>query len=296
MGCVMTKGAELGRVGRNGEEEESEITGMHGRRRPWRPRRSGATQWCRCVRPRLRVPAGGGGLGGNPSGTVTRVAAGRLREPAVCGEILGDVVGSAPLLPQKFARHVWRSTRCGSCPLLSPGGLSPHGPSETRQRRCFSRSVARLLCNLALLTALFCRLCLPLPSTDRLAFAAVVCFGTGTPCACLPPAAVCEPGCPAPSSGGSTPRQEVALGLDKPQPSAGGGFGVGQTSALSRRWLRGWTNPNPRQEVALAALGPTQMSRQYPEMKGISYSAHLQIPFAPSFGIMLQHSKDNFSL
>lgn len=44
--------------------------------------------------------------------------------------------------------------------LLSPavpGGPSPHGPSEARQRRCFSRSVARLLCHPAPLTAGVCR-------------------------------------------------------------------------------------------------------------------------------------------
>lgn len=29
MGCVMIKGAELGSVGRNAEEEEAEISGMH---------------------------------------------------------------------------------------------------------------------------------------------------------------------------------------------------------------------------------------------------------------------------
>lgn len=28
MGCVMTKGAELGSVGRKGDEEEAEISGM----------------------------------------------------------------------------------------------------------------------------------------------------------------------------------------------------------------------------------------------------------------------------
>ncbi|CAN8203613.1 unnamed protein product [Coccothraustes coccothraustes] len=56
------------------------------------------------------------------------------------------------------------------CPLLSRGKPSPHGPSETRQRRCFSRSLARLLCNPAPLTARVCRLYLPMPSTDCLAF------------------------------------------------------------------------------------------------------------------------------
>lgn len=92
---------------------------------PWRPRRSGATQWCRWARPRLRAPRRGGGRGRTPRGTVTLAAAGPLREPVVCAEILGGVLGSAPLLPQKHARHVWRSTRCGSCPLLFRSGARP---------------------------------------------------------------------------------------------------------------------------------------------------------------------------
>lgn len=153
-----------------------------GETRPRRPRRSGATQWCRWARPCLWAPRRGGGRGGNPRGSVTRVAAGRLREPVVCAEILGDMLGSAPLLPHKHARHVWRSPRCGSYPLLSwSGARSLNGPSETRQRRRFSRSLARLLCNAAPLTARVSRLCLSMASTDRFASVPGVCLVTGTP-------------------------------------------------------------------------------------------------------------------
>lgn len=125
-----------------------------GATRPWRPRRSGATQWCRWARPRLRAPRRGGGRGRTPRGTVTLAAAGPLREPVVCAEILGGVLGSAPLLPQKHARHVWRSTRCGSCPLLFRSGARPLTAPLTPGSAAASPAplpgccVTRLLCRL----------------------------------------------------------------------------------------------------------------------------------------------------
>lgn len=107
--------------------------------RPWRPRREGATQWCRLVRPRPRAPGRGGGRGGNPSGTVTRVAAGPPRACGMWGHARGRGGLRAP--PATEAR-----TPCmAQCTVWL---LSPAVPGETVPSRPLWNQAATLLLTL----------------------------------------------------------------------------------------------------------------------------------------------------
>lgn len=154
--------------------------------RPSRPRRSGDTQWCRC---------GAAASEGAPEGRRTGWRSLRDSDPCGCwaapracgvwGEAREHGGLRAPPAPEARTPCVAQYTVWLPCPAV-PGGPSPHSPSETRQRCCVSRSVARLLCNPAPLTARVSRLCLPMASTDRFAFLPGVCLGTGTPFPCLP--------------------------------------------------------------------------------------------------------------